>query len=74
MYIKDSFIGTHRYHDFSALGKKKKSIAYDNNELWDSGITLLHKNAEIESVASIATLKKQSIDRFNKDRNGQNKL
>lgn len=73
MYIKDNFIGTHRYYDFSTLKLKSKILNDDSAELWDSGINLLHKNAEIESVASITTLKKESFNRFNRQRKSHNR-
>ena len=56
--IRESFVGEFRYQNFRTPTKKTTLSDVQTPEVWDSGADLVRKNTELESVASINTLKK----------------
>ena len=56
--IRESFVGEFRYQNFRTPTKKTTLSDVQTPEVWDSGAELVRKNTELESVASINTLKR----------------
>ena len=54
----ESFVGEFRYQNFRTPTKKATLSDVQTREVWDSGAELERKNTELESVASINTLKR----------------
>lgn len=46
--IRESFVGEHKYYSLITPNRETRRTDLDNSEVWDSGINLLRKNAELE--------------------------